>query len=135
LMSNRTDFRTAELVELYDLRWQIELFFKELKSTLGFAQCRLRRFEATEGWLELVLVTFLWLEWHRARQLAKSGLTTKQKERWRHQRTHGLCLAVRRHSEQADLEYLARAMQTPGGIRRLRRKLRQAIPAEFRTAG
>jgi DDE family transposase len=135
LMSNNLTFGAAELVELYDLRWQIELFFKELKGTLGFDQYRFRRFEPVEGWLELTLVTFLYLEWHRARQLARSRLPAAAKQRWRYQRTYGLCVAIRRHSEASDLRYLARALRTAGGIRRLRRTLDQAIPAEYRTAG
>jgi Transposase DDE domain len=135
LMSNNVDFGAAELVELYDLRWQIELFFKELKSTLGFDQYRFRRFAAVEGWLELTLVTFLYLEWHRVQKLRQSRLTAEQKERWRYQRTYGLCVAMRRQSEESDLKYFVRALQTPGGIRRLRRKLDQATPAEYRTAG
>lgn len=49
--------------------WQIELFFKELKSTLGFDQYRFRDFNKVEAWVELVAVTFLYLEWHRVRQL------------------------------------------------------------------
>jgi len=70
LMTNNRRLTTAAVVELYDLRWQIELFFKELKSTLGFDQYRFRRFEQVEGWLDMTLVTFLYLEWYRARQLS-----------------------------------------------------------------
>lgn len=134
LMSNDLALGAAELVELYDLRWQVELFFKELKGTLGFDQYRFRRFESVEGWLDLTLVTFLYLEWHRARQLRRSSLTAEQKDRWRYQRTYGLCVAMRRESERSDLTYLARALKTPGGIRRLQRQLEQATPAEYRTA-
>ena len=122
------------MVEWYDLRWQIELFFKELKSTLGFDPYRFRRFDRVEGWLELTLVTFLYLEWHRVCQLKRSRLSKAEKERWRYQRTHGLCIAVRRHAERSDLEYLANALQTPGGIRRLRRQLDEATQSEYRTA-
>lgn len=135
LMSNGLDLGVAELVELYDLRWQIELFFKELKGTLGFDQYRFRRFEPVQGWLEMALVTFLYLEWHRARKLRRANLSAGQKDRWRYQRTYGLCVAMRRESEASDLKYLARALRTPGGIRRLCRQLDQATQAEYRTAG
>lgn len=134
LMTNARHLTAAEVVELYDLRWQIELFFKELKSTLGFDQYRFRRFARVESWLDLVLVTFIYLEWHRARQLSRSDLSKEEKERWRWQRTHGLCLAMRQETETADLEYLANAVKTKGGIRRLRRKLSQAVQREYRTA-
>jgi hypothetical protein len=134
LVTNDRDLKAAEVVELYDLRWQIELFFKELKSTLGFDQYRFRRFEKVEAWVDLVLTTFLYLEWHRARQLSRSDLADEEKERWRWQRTHGLCMAIRQGVEKADVEYVAEAVQTEGGIRRLRRKVRELIQREYRVA-
>lgn len=134
LMTGDRSLSVAEVVELYDLRWQIELFFKELKSTLGFDQYRFRRFEPVEGWLEMAWVTFLYLEWHRASQLKRAGLSKEEKECWRRQRTHGLCVAMRRQTERADLDYIAEALQTKGGIRRLRRKLDEVTQTEYRTA-
>ncbi len=134
LMTNDRSLKAAEVIELYDLRWQIELFFKELKSTLGFDQYRFRRFTQVESWLELTLVTFLYLEWHRARQLARTDVPKEEQVRWRRKRTHGLCMAVRQAADRADLDYLAKALQTNGGVRRLRHKLRQATQSEYRTA-
>jgi IS4 transposase len=134
LLTNDRSLSAAAVVELYDLRWQIELFFKELKSTLGFDQYRFRMFEQVEGWLEMTLVAFLYLEWHRVRQLSRSSLSKEHKERWRYQRTHGLCVAMRRQTEQADLNYLTNALQTKGGIRRLRRQLDEATQTEYRMA-
>ncbi len=134
LVSNNRNLKAAEVVELYELRWQIELFFKELKSTLGFDQYRFRQFEQVEGWLEMTLVTFLYLEWHRVRQLQRSDLSKKEKERWRCQRTHGLCVAMRQAADRADLDYLAEAVKTKSGIRRLRRDLSKVTQQEYRTA-
>jgi len=134
LITNDRTLTAADVVTLYDLRWQIELFFKELKSTLGFDQYRFRQFEKVESWLELVLVTFLYLEWYRARQLSRTNLADDEKDRWRRQRTHGLCVALRQETERADLDYFAEAVQTPGGIRRLKRKLRTTIQQEYRVA-
>ncbi|MEM6474337.1 MAG: transposase, partial [Planctomycetota bacterium] len=37
LLTNATSLSVTEVLELYSLRWQIELLFKELKSTLGFS--------------------------------------------------------------------------------------------------
>ena len=51
LMTNATNLSVSEVVELYSLRWQIELFFKELKSTLGFAQYRFESFDAVKAWV------------------------------------------------------------------------------------
>jgi hypothetical protein len=134
LMTNDLGLSAKQIVELYGLRWQIELFFKELKSTLGFHQYRFRTFERVEGWDELAQVTILYLEWYRARQLQRRDLTEEKKKWWRWQRTHGLCMAVRQAAEQADLEEIAQRLETPTGLQRLRRLLKRALPKESAAA-
>jgi hypothetical protein len=128
LMTNDLRLSAKQIVELYGLRWQIELFFKELKSTLGFHQYRFRRFERVEGWDELAQVTMLYLEWYRARQLQRRDLAEAKKKWWRWQRAHGLCLAVRQAAEQADLAEIADRLETPAGLRKLKRLLKGALP-------
>jgi Transposase DDE domain len=127
LMTNDLRASAKQLVEWYGLRWQIELFFKELKSTLGFHQYRFRHFERVEGWDEVIQVTYLYLEWYRARQLQRRDLSEEKKNWWRWQRTHGLCLAVRQAAEEADLEEIAQRLETRAGLQRLRRLLRGAL--------
>jgi Transposase DDE domain len=134
LMTNDLSLSAKQIVELYGLRWQIELFFKELKSTLGFHQYRFRKFDRVEGWDELTQVTILYLEWHRARQLQRRDLSEEKKKWWRWQRTHGLCLAVRQAAENADIEHIAQRLETPTGLRGLRRLLKHALPKESRPA-
>jgi hypothetical protein len=135
LMTNDRKLTVRDVIELYSLRWQIELFFKELKSTLGFHQYQFQKFEAVEGWVELALTTFLYLEWYRVQQLARRGLSDEEKKWWRHQRTYGLCQAVRQASQESELEYLAESLKTPGGIRKLKRLLRNSIAPEYRATG
>jgi hypothetical protein len=130
LMTNDLSLSAKQIVEWYGLRWQIELFFKELKSTLGFHQYRFRKFDAVEGWDELAQVTVLYLEWYRASQLQRRDLPEEKKKWWRWQRTHGLCLAVRQAAEQADIQEIARRLETPTGLQRLRRLLKRALPKE-----
>ena len=120
------------MVELYSLRWQIELFSKELKSTLGFHQYQFQKFSSVESWTELALTAFLYLECYRAEQLARRGLTDKEKQWWRHQRTYGLCQAIRSASQQSELQYTADRLQTPRGIAKLKRLIRNSFPREYR---
>jgi len=134
LMTNNLKWSVREVVELYALRWQIELFFKELKSSLGFHHYRFRNFAAVESWCQLALAAFLYLEWLRARQLARRNLSDEEKNWWRHQRTHGLCQAVRLASQQSELHYLADRLDTPGGIRKLKRLFRASFAPEYRAA-
>lgn len=134
LMTNDRTLSAAEIVELYDLRWQIELFFKELKSTLGFDHYRFRKFDKVERWVELCLITFLYLEWFRAEQLAKRDLTPEKRQWWSWQRSHGLCTVIRQETDERELVRLASYTRTKGGIRRLKKILRDARPLEQRNA-
>lgn len=132
LMTNALNMSLTEVIELYSLRWQIELFFKELKSTLGFDEYRFERFEAVEAWVNIALTTVLYLEWQRARHLTNSRSTEEQKRWWSMQRLHGLCEAFHQEVEQNELKFLSNRLKTPGGISRLKRILRYATPAEYR---
>jgi hypothetical protein len=134
LMTNDRRLPVRDVIELYSLRWQIELFFKELKSTLGFHQYQFQRFEPVEGWMELALTAFLYLEHYRAQQLRHKVLSEEAKRWWARQRTYGLCQAVHLASEETELEYLAERLETPGGIRKLKRILRDSFPREYRVA-
>jgi len=133
LMTNALSMSTSEIIELYSLRWQIELFFKELKSTLGFAQYRFERFEAVEGWVNTAITTVLYLEWRRARQLARRDLKSESRRWWTMQRLHGLCEAIHQEAEGHELKYLSERLKTSGGISKLKRILMNAKPKEYRT--
>jgi hypothetical protein len=135
LMTNGVSLTAAQVVELYDLRWQIELFFKELKSTLGLHRYRFREFVKVENWVQACLVTFCYLEWYRARQLARRDLSEEDKRWWRWQRCHGLALAVVEQTQEQDLARLYRWSASPTGRRKLRQLLRQALPLEYRRTG
>lgn len=134
LMTNDLTLSVEMIVELYDLRWQIELFFKELKSTLGFHQYRFRKFNKVERWVELCLVTFVYLEWYRAEKMASRDLSKEAKKWWQWQRTHGLRIAVRQETEEKELDRIAKYVSTKGGVRKLKKLMRAARPLEQRQA-
>jgi hypothetical protein len=134
LMTNDMRLSTKDVIELYSLRWQIELFFKELKSTLGFHQYQFQEFEPVEAWVELALTAFMYLEYYRVQQLARRNLSDEEKRWWEHQRTYGLIQAVRSATEQNELTYIADRLETPGGMRKLKRLIRNSFPKEYRVA-
>lgn len=134
LVSNDLKRSAAALVELYALRWQIELFFKELKSTLGLHHYRFRRFHQVEAWVQACLIAFVYLEWYRARQLRRRGLSAAERRWWQWQRSYGLCTAVRQAAEDHDLTHLFRWSATKTGRKKLRQRLRAALPLECREA-
>ena len=132
LMTDDLSLTATRVVQLYDLRWQIELFFKELKSTLGLAQYRFRKFTKVEGWVQSCLVTFVYLEWYRACQLRQRGRDETKRRWWHSQRSHGLCQAIRQDADDNDLEKLRNWSQTKTGLRRLKKCLHAALPLEYR---
>jgi hypothetical protein len=134
LMTNAVHLSLREVVDLYSLRWQIELFFKELKSTLGFAQYRFQCFRAVQAWVEAAILTVLFLEHLRAERLADRRLSAEARRWWEAQRLHGLSTAFRQDCTGRELRYLSNRLKTPGGIAKLKRVLDAAIPTEFQVA-
>ena len=134
LMTNALDMSASEVIELYSLRWQIELFFKELKSTLGFAQYSFQNFNAVKAWVETTITTVLFLETLRAERLQDRRLSPDRRHWWETQRLHGLCCAFRQECTGRELKYLSERLKTSGGIEKLKRLLAAAIPTEYRAA-
>src|SRR5262249_49243404 len=62
-----------EVVEWYEVRWQIEIFFRELKSRMQLGSYVLMKFEAVERYLDLLLMGFLLLEQQRLQDMQSSG--------------------------------------------------------------
>ena len=133
LLSNAEHLSVAQIVELYLVRWQIELLFKELKSCLGMHQYGFRDFTCVEAWMEAYRLVLFYLEWIRAKRM-RTAKTARTRAWWSRQRTHGLCLAVRGMLAERQLLALARATETPTGIKKLRRLLRAALANEYQYA-
>jgi hypothetical protein len=134
LVTNDLQRTAAAVVEVYSLRWPMELFFKERKSTLGLHQYRFRRFRKVEAWVQACLIAFVYREWYRARQLRRRDLADAERRWWQWQRSYGLCVAVRQAAEDHDLTHLFRWSGTKTGRKKLRQRLRAALPSECREA-
>lgn len=132
LMTNATQLSLSEVLELYSIRWQIELFFKELKSTLGVCQYQFEQFSAVEGWMQCAITTVLFLEHLRAKRLADRRLSEERRRWWAAQRLHGLCAAFRQECSGEELKYLSQRLKTSGGIKKMKQILTNALPQEFR---
>jgi hypothetical protein len=128
LLSNRLEWDARQVVAAYAVRWQVELFFKEMKSELGLSRYRVRAFEEVEGWVQACAIAFCYLEWYRRQRQE----TSQRPEWWFRQRTSGLALQALSDIETADLQHLAVHVGTPEGRRWLLERLRQAVPLEQR---
>ena len=69
LVTNALDWDTADIIEYYELRWQIEIFFRELKTYLGLEDFQGTRFEDYERFYDMVLLAYLFLEWYRLTEI------------------------------------------------------------------
>ena len=134
LMTNAVNLSVLEVIELYSLRWQIELFFKELKSTLGFDQYSFKDFRAVETWTELAITTVLFLEDLRITRMNDRRLDQERRRWWAMQRLHGLCSAYRQETAAKELKYINNRLKTPGGINKLKKLLASTNPMEYRVA-
>jgi hypothetical protein len=134
LLTNALKLSCKAVLEAYSLRWQIELMFRELKSTLGFADYKFREYAKVDGWVNACLLTFLWLEFQRQEALRKRKLDARQRRWWQCQRTHGLCCGVRQQIQLRDLQQIEQWSKTPSGQRKLRRAIKAAYPHEYQAA-
>jgi hypothetical protein len=128
LLSNLLHWDARQVAAAYAVRWQIEVFFKEMKSDLGMDNYRLRNFQEIAGWVQACMIAFCYLEYYRLRKREEA----EKKEWWFRQRTKGLQTQVLLDIEEADLERLASQMQTEEGRRWLKQRLHKAVPLERR---
>jgi hypothetical protein len=128
LLTNLLHWDARRVASAYAARWQIEVFFKEMKSELGLDNYRVRDFEEVEGWVQACCVAFCYLEYYRLRKREQS----QQKEWWFRQRAKGLRTQVLLDVEAADLSRVASQMETEEGRRWLLGRLRKAVPLEQR---
>lgn len=141
LMSNRTDWDARRIVEAYAARWQIEQFFREMKSELGLSSYRMRDFEEVKGWVQGCCMAFVYLEWYRNE---KRGERESEERWWGEQRTKGLKRQVRCDMEAQDLMRIVELAEGRFGenerheggvaarIKVVEERLRQAVPVEQR---
>lgn len=93
LVSNNLRLSVNRIVEIYELRWQIELFFRELKSSMGFDRFRGNSFTAFARFVTMALLSFMYLEWFRVNRFLKSR-SKHRKSMIARARTGGLMLYV-----------------------------------------
>jgi hypothetical protein len=118
-----------QVVEWYEVRWQIELFFRELKSRLQLGGYVLQKFAAVERYLDLVLMGFLLLERERLRaQQAAGRPQPRGGEPWVQARTTDGLRALEALCQQWNVELLEQRLRTAHGRHCLLQQLRTLPP-------
>ena len=125
LVTNNLSLTPRKVVEYYELRWQIEVFFRELKGQLGLQDYQGTHFPSYERYVTLVLLGYMVLEHQRLRGLAGRSGPDEPRGGWTTARTAALLQQVRREAQQADLRWIEQRLKTRSGRRLLRQTLRQ----------
>jgi hypothetical protein len=118
----------SQVIQWYEVRWQVELFFRELKSRMQFERYVLMKFEAVERYLDLLLMGLLLLERQRLRDLQRDG--DEVGKIWVQARTTDRLRMLETLCQQWNVEYLEERLRTPSGTRRLLRELRRHVPCQ-----
>jgi hypothetical protein len=106
LVSNAKDCDVATLIEYYELRWQIEIFFRELKSFMGLTDFTGGNFAAYERFVDMVLLAYLFLEWYRV-QLVSEANRRKDLGRLQAARTRSLLQVFQGEADAASVDYIS----------------------------
>jgi hypothetical protein len=63
LISDLSDLPLEQLVGLYSMRWQVEVYFRDVKMFLGFDQYRVTGLHGPENFVLLVTLAYQFLHW------------------------------------------------------------------------
>jgi hypothetical protein len=126
LVSNNRRMPARKIVEYYELRWQIEVFFREMKGQLGLSDYQGTRFKSYERYITLALLAFLTLEYERLRGLQRMSANAEPRGGWAAARTATLLHSVRQETMRADVRWQQSCLKTVSGRRRLRKALAAA---------
>src|SRR5262249_20666940 len=117
-----------QVVEWYEVRWQIEIYFRELKSRMQFGCYVLQKFEAVERYVDLLLSGMLLLEWERLRDMQQQPRGPRVGEAHVQARTTDRLRGLERQCQEWNLRVLEGDLRTAAGRRRFLQRLRQTLP-------
>ena len=115
-----------EVVEWYEIRWQIELFFRELKSRMQMRCYVFMKFEAVERYLDLLLMGFLLLEKRRLDDVISTGKLPERGDPQAHWRTTDRLRSLESWIQRFNLDYISSRLESKRGRAELLRKLAEA---------
>ena len=123
IVTDNLSLSTSDILTIYTYRWQIELYFKELKSYLGLGDYQMLPFQAIVRHVDCVIMSFMYLEHLRICKL-KEDPKSKQ---WRYARTLQMSYVVQHEVRITTIAYLKRALKN-GTFSKLEQKLIEKLP-------
>jgi hypothetical protein len=116
-----------QVVEWYEVRWQVELFFRELKSRMQFGCYVLMKFEAVERYVDFLLMGFLFLEHQRLCDMKKAGPPNRRAgEPWIQARVTDRLRNLETLIHTWNVQQIEATLKTKSGRRRLLQELRKS---------
>lgn len=116
-----------QVIEWYEVRWQVELLFRELKSRMQFGCYVLMKFEAVERYVDFLLMGLLLLEHQRLRDMKKAGPPSERAgEPWVQARVTDRLRNLEVQIDEWNLQQIEAALQTKTGRKRLLTELRKS---------
>jgi SRSO17 transposase len=123
IVTDNLSLSTSDILTIYTYRWQIELYFKELKSYLGLGDYQMLPFQAIVRHVDCVIMSFMYLEHLR---ICKIKEDPKSKQ-WRYARTLQMSYVVQHELRMTNIAYLKRALKN-GTFSNLEQKLMEKLP-------
>ena len=124
IVTDKMDMNTVEILTIYSYRWQIELYFKELKSYLGLGNYQMLSFRAIVRHVDCAIMAFMYLEYLRLIKLQEEP-SSKQ---WRYSRTLQMSYVLQHEVRMTNLSYLKRMMKDDSSFAELEQKLIEKLP-------
>ena len=110
----------AEIVEWYEIRWQVEVFFRLIKQELGLGDYEGQDLRAFERHVDTVLLSFLYLEMKRVDILESPYTKEEVREKARYARTRGIQEFVRAEANQELWELIQKSRKSERSWRLLK---------------
>jgi len=115
-----------QVIEWYEIRWQVELFFRELKSRMQFGCYVLMKFEAVERYVDFLMMGMLLLEHQRLGDMKRAGPPRDRAgQPWVQARVTDRLRNLESLMGEWNVLQIEAGLRTKSGRRRLFRELRQ----------
>ena len=124
ILTDKIYMNTGEILTIYTYRWQIELFFKELKSYLGLGNYQMLSFVAIVRHIDCVIMAFMYLEYLRICKLQKEP----KSKQWLYARTSQMSYVLQHEVRMTNIGYLKQAFKSESIFNKLEQKLMAKLP-------
>ena len=121
LLCSNLNFQPQSVIAYYSLRWEIETFFREQKSDLGFCDFQAWNPLSSYRFIHHLTITFNFLEFFRLSLLDFSDFPMK--DELLYIRTRRLKELFRKRSFYDQLSFIVKSLQTPYGVRKLKERM------------